>query len=178
MSAPERSGSERTIYRDPQTGWTIWRLTHSQMADTHTYAAVCPWSSDQAYIVFSTADPRDLTIEHGDQWATNSGQVYVMDTTDYALHKIGITPEDHDVVHAYFVTEFEREYWAMTAGPQYIDALEAIEVLRPPYVRGDAKGGPKAARQAIEHIARLRRKARAARPRKVSGPIALPVCRM
>jgi hypothetical protein len=97
---------------------------------------------------------------------------------NYALHRIGITADDHDVVHAYFVTEFEREYWAMAAGPEYVDALEAIESFRPPYVRGDAKGGPQAACKAVEHIASLRKKARAARPRKVSGPIALPVCRM
>lgn len=83
-----RGPSEKTVFEDPLTDWTIWRLTNSQMDDKHTYYDICPWSADQKFIVFSSADPKSLTLQYGDNLASEKGQVYVMDTEKYELRKI------------------------------------------------------------------------------------------
>jgi len=80
MSISERFGSERTVFQDEETGRTIWQLTNSQGEDKHTYYDICPWSIDQAYIVFSLADAQDLTVHHRSNLATYDGEVYIMDT--------------------------------------------------------------------------------------------------
>lgn len=92
---------------------------------------------------------------------------------NYALHRMGVTRPDFDIMHAYFVTGFERQHYALAASPRLVDALEAIEAIRPQYVRGDAKGGAGAARRALAILARLKRTAlalgRTQRPYRTSG---------
>jgi Tol biopolymer transport system component len=88
MSTGERRDSERTVFKDGETGRTIWRLTDSQREDKHTYYDICPWSFDQKYIVFSSARLVDLTTPYGDNLSTNSGELYVMNTETYTLCKI------------------------------------------------------------------------------------------
>jgi WD40 repeat protein len=88
MGVQERQSSEKTIFQDPKTGRTIWRLTNSQREDKHTYYDICPWSYDQKYIVFSSADLQDLTIQRGDNLATHNGELYVMDTENYEIRKV------------------------------------------------------------------------------------------
>lgn len=97
---------------------------------------------------------------------------------NYTLHTLGITAPDHDVVHAYFVTLFERQYWAIAAGPELVDSLEEIETLRPQHVRGDAPGGARAARLCLKAVERLRKKAAKAKAGKRPGKWATPVFRM
>lgn len=85
----ERHGSEMSVFEDVETGRTIWRLTNSEWEDKHTYYDICPWSADQKYIVFSSGDPKYLTIPVGDNLATCGGEVYIMDTeNDYAISKV------------------------------------------------------------------------------------------
>ena len=92
---------------------------------------------------------------------------------NYALHRLGLTRPDFDIMHAYFVTGFERQYYALAASPALVDGLEAIEAIRPRYVRGDARGGAGAAKRALAILARLKRVAlrlgRAKRPYRTSG---------
>ena len=85
----ERVGSEKSVFQDPETGRTVWRLTNSEMEDKHTYYDICPWSADQKYIVFSSADPRYLTIPIGDNLAACGGRVLLMDTeNEYAISEV------------------------------------------------------------------------------------------
>ncbi|MSO54271.1 MAG: hypothetical protein EXQ90_03985 [Rhodospirillales bacterium] len=78
---------------------------------------------------------------------------------NYALHRAGITRTEFDIMHAYFVTGFERQYYALCASPVLIDSLEAIETIRPQHVRGMAKTGPAAARKTLAILANLKKTA-------------------
>ena len=80
---------------------------------------------------------------------------------NWALHRRGLTAPADDVVHAYFVTGFERQYYALAAGAEFLDALEEIDAMRPRYVRGNADGEA-AARRALALVARVRERALAA----------------
>jgi len=92
-----RRGSEKTTFRDERTGQTIWRLTHSEQEDKHTYYDINPWSWDQKYIVFSSANAEDLIpAPDGDTLVTDRGEVYIMDTDRYEITRIA--------EHAYYNT--------------------------------------------------------------------------
>lgn len=80
-----------------------------------------------------------------------------------ALHVFGLTAEDDDVVHTYFLTGNQSQRYGILAGDM-LAALDAIEQLRPLYVRGNAPGGEAAGRRAFELLARIRESARAAKP--------------
>ena len=92
---------------------------------------------------------------------------------NYALHRAGITPFEFDIMHAYFATGFERQYYALCASPVLIDSLEAIEAIRPQHVRGTAKTGPAAARKTLSILAKLKKTAltlgKTQRPYRTSG---------
>ena len=113
MSVPERCGSERTVFQDQETGRTIWRLTNSQREDKHTYYDICPWSADQRYIVFSSADAQDLTIQHGDNLATRNGEVYLMDTENDEISKIADEAlfTTHNGTHAMWHPKEKKVYF-------------------------------------------------------------------
>ena len=55
------------------------------MADVHTYYDISPWSPDGRYMVFSAANPKDITAVHRDTLATCKGQLYLMDLETYEL---------------------------------------------------------------------------------------------
>jgi hypothetical protein len=75
-----------------------------------------------------------------------------------ALHRLGVTPPQNDVLHTYMLTVNElRKY--RVADEELVDALSEIEDIRPGYVRGNLPGGEKAAARALELLALLRRKA-------------------
>ncbi|HJO69640.1 MAG TPA: hypothetical protein QF804_08150 [Rhodospirillales bacterium] len=78
---------------------------------------------------------------------------------NYAFHSMGLTADDENVMHAYFTTAFERQHWALAAGPELLDALAEIETIRPPHVRGDAPTGEAAARRALAILADVRERA-------------------
>ena len=85
----ERRGTEKTVFQDSETGRTIWRLTNSQREDKHTYYDICPWSPDQKQLLFSSADAKDLAPLSGhDTLASQTGIVYLMDTTSYAIRPL------------------------------------------------------------------------------------------
>lgn len=74
---------ERTTFVDRHTGRTVWRITDSRRSDKHAYYDLCPWSPDDRYILFSSADPADLTEPGANIHWTQKGQVFVMDTRTF-----------------------------------------------------------------------------------------------
>ena len=50
----------KTVFTDPETGRTVWRMTDSPYHDKHAYYDVCPWSPDGTKICFSSARPEDI----------------------------------------------------------------------------------------------------------------------
>jgi hypothetical protein len=81
---------------------------------------------------------------------------------NYAFHTMGLSADDENVMHAYFTTAFERQHWGLAAGPEFLHALEEIETIRPPHVRGNASGGEAAATRALAILADVRERALAA----------------
>jgi hypothetical protein len=80
-----------------------------------------------------------------------------------ALHRLGLTAETWDIIHADFLTGMDRTRFALLEGG-LLAALEELETLRPPWVRGDAVGGPQAGERAIELLAAIRDAALATKP--------------
>jgi hypothetical protein len=73
---------------------------------------------------------------------------------NFALHGVGVTKSEADIVHTYMITANEFQLYALWTG-RVIDSLAEIERLRPPFVRGDMAGGRAAgshARQLLEAI--------------------------
>ena len=81
---------------------------------------------------------------------------------NFAFHSLALTLPEEDIVHSYFVTGFDRQYFGLVAGPEFLDALEEIDNARPLYVRGNVVGGEKAAERALHLHELVRRKALAA----------------
>jgi len=82
-------GIEKIEFADPETGRTIWRLTNNNREEKHTYYDINPWSSDEKYILFSSARGEDLTLQVRDMRASDKGEVYVIDTEDYGIKQVG-----------------------------------------------------------------------------------------
>ncbi len=78
-----------------------------------------------------------------------------------ALHAQGVTRPEGDVLHTYMLTVNELRRLRV-ADAALLDALSAIEDIRPAFVRGDVAGGPAAAEQALVLLAAIRAKARGA----------------
>lgn len=75
-----------------------------------------------------------------------------------ALHRMGVTPAQTDVLHTYMLTVNDlRKY--RVADAELVDALAEIEDIRPGFVRGNLPGGDKAAQRALALLSLLRRKA-------------------
>ena len=77
------------------------------------------------------------------------------------LHRTNLLPAEHDAMHAEFLSP-EKRRDAQAAVPGALHALDAIERLRTPHVRGNMPGGEEAAAQALACLARLRDEALAA----------------
>jgi hypothetical protein len=75
-----------------------------------------------------------------------------------ALHDAQLLPPEQDAMHAEFMTVGQRRKVAIVM-PAALAALDLIESLRAPYVRGDLAGGEDAARRALASLAELRRAA-------------------
>lgn len=71
------------------------------------------------------------------------------------LHRLGTTAAPQDVFHTYLLTinEFRR---LSVAAEQPLQALAAIEDVRPAYVRGNHPGGELAAEQALASLGLIR----------------------
>jgi Tol biopolymer transport system component len=73
----DRPGGERVIYKDAETGRTIWRMTVSERNDKHNYYSDQSWSPDMSMIVWSTAD-----------YQANRGSIWIMDADGYNFRKL------------------------------------------------------------------------------------------
>jgi hypothetical protein len=78
---------------------------------------------------------------------------------NFAFHRLDLTVPENDIMHCYFVTGFDRQYFGLAAGPEFLDALEEVDRARPLYVRGNVAGGDKAAERALKLQALVRDKA-------------------
>jgi hypothetical protein len=72
-----------------------------------------------------------------------------------ALHGAGVLPPARDAMHAEFLSGPERRK-ARILVPAALAAMDEIEALRTPFVRGDFAGGEAAARKALACLAVLR----------------------
>ena len=66
----ERKGGERMIYRDAETGRTIWRMTVSKTNDKHCYYSEQPWNPEMTKILWSVGQRTALS---------KTGAIWVMD---------------------------------------------------------------------------------------------------
>jgi len=74
----QRSGCEKSVVKDPETGRTIWRMTNFKAHDIQPYYDINPWSPDGEKIVFSSAYPDDL-VDSGKIMVTDKGHLFIMD---------------------------------------------------------------------------------------------------
>ena len=70
--------------------------------------------------------------------------------TNFTFHTLGLTAPDNDIMHCYFVTGFDRQYYGLASDPVFLDALEEIDDLRPLHVRGNVPGSDAAGARAME----------------------------
>ena len=60
-----RSGCEKTVVEDPETGREVWRMTDYPAHDLHTYCDACSCSPDGSKV-----------IDHSDH--TGTSQIYLI----------------------------------------------------------------------------------------------------
>ena len=105
-------------------------------------------------------------IERSLSWCTTADYETVIEACmlagthwfNVALHETGLSAIDHDAMHAEFLAVGERRRIACVL-PTALAALDMIESLRTPYVRGDMSGGERAAQRALDCLAELGRAA-------------------
>lgn len=78
---------------------------------------------------------------------------------NFAFHTRALTAPETDIMHSYFITGFDRQYFALVAGPEFVDALEEIDNTRTLHVRGNVAGGEAAGERALDLHDLVRRKA-------------------
>ena len=116
---PARTGNERTIYKDPETGRTVWRMTSSKSNDKHGYYSSQSWNADMTKIVWSTAPPQ-----------AKRGSIWVMDADGSNFRKLA---EDvpygmHTGSNASWSRDGKHIYYGQTGA---VD-LQGRKVKRPP----------------------------------------------
>ncbi len=74
------------------------------------------------------------------------------------LHRLGITAEGEDVMHAEYLTGHQRIRINLLA-PGLAELLDEIEQLRPGYVRGDFAQGEAAAQRCVKALHALHERA-------------------
>ena len=79
-----------------------------------------------------------------------------------AMHKFGLRPPADDVLHAEYLHSAERTRINLVA-PRMLEALDEIEASRALYVRGNVKGGGRAARRALRNLEVIKQAAQGAR---------------
>jgi len=102
MSVPEK-----TILLDKETGKTIWRITNSNKEDIHTYYDRCPWSQNGKYILFSSANTQNLSLQ-GNILATQKGEVYLIDMKTYKRIRIAENAFFHSHQGAETIWNFKK----------------------------------------------------------------------
>lgn len=86
-----------------------------------------------------------------------------------ALHVLGLAPEERDIIHSEFMSVIDHRRFE-AAATRLLEALEEIEELRAPFVRGSAAQGEAAGERALQMLAVVRREAWALKP--IGFPIA------
>ncbi|MBS3762192.1 MAG: PD40 domain-containing protein [Planctomycetes bacterium] len=85
----DRSGCEKTVVEDPETGREIWRMTNFHSHDLHTYYDACSWNPDGTKIAFTSIRPEDVVP---DKLATiPKGALFVMDADGSNIHCLAET---------------------------------------------------------------------------------------
>jgi hypothetical protein len=91
-----------------------------------------------------------------------------------ALHRLGILPETRDIIHTEYLEVIDYRRLAVVAEP-LVEAIEAIEELRAPFVRGSAPGGIEAGERALELLVSVRETAVALEPIGFALPKYVPM---
>ncbi len=116
---PARPGNERVIYKDKETGRTVWRMTASKLNDKHGYYSSQSWSPDMTKIVWSTAPPQ-----------AKQGSIWVMDADGSNFRKLagGVPYNMHTGSNASWSRDGKSIYYGQTDA---VD-LQGRKVKRPP----------------------------------------------
>jgi len=80
-----------------------------------------------------------------------------------ALHILGLAPEERDIIHTEFMLVMDYRRFA-AAAEKLLEALEGIEELRAPFVRGAVPDGVAAGVRALELLGVVRGEAARIRP--------------
>lgn len=72
-----------------------------------------------------------------------------------ALHVLGLRRETEDIVHTEYLAAIDLTRFRVMA-PAVLEALEGIERLRAPFVRGGAPGGEEAGARALKFLIQAR----------------------
>jgi Tol biopolymer transport system component len=115
-----RPGGERQIYRDPETGRTVWRMTASKTNDKHCYYSEQPWSPDMKHILFSVGLPTDQS---------KVGSIWVMDADGSNFRKLAdpVPYNMHTGANPVWSPDGKQVYWG---GSGACD-LQGRPVVRP-----------------------------------------------
>ncbi|MFB3825172.1 MAG: TolB family protein [Bryobacteraceae bacterium] len=116
---PVRTGGERVIYRDKETGRTVWRMTVSKSNDKHGYYSSQSWNADMTKIVWSTAEPQ-----------ATRGSIWVMDADGSNFRKLadGVPYNMHTGANASWSRDGRKIYY----GQRDAVDLWGRKVERPP----------------------------------------------
>ena len=82
---------------------------------------------------------------------------------NFALHRMEVTAEEHDVTHAEHLSGMDRAKIGALM-PGILAAVDEIEVFRTRYVRGNVAGGLAAAKRSLELYDLAREAALAVQP--------------
>lgn len=106
-AATVRTGGERIIYRDAETGRTIWRMTVSKTNDKHCYYSEQPWSRDMTKILFSVGQPSVLS---------KTGAIWMMDADGGNFRKLvdNVPYNMHTGTNAVWSPDGRHVYWGGT----------------------------------------------------------------
>jgi Tol biopolymer transport system component len=103
-AAASRTGGERVMYRDAETGRTVWRMTVSESNDKHCYYSEQPWSPDMRKILWSSGKPTDQS-KTGSIWvmdADGSNFKKLVDDVPYNMHTGANPVWSRDGRHVYW----------------------------------------------------------------------------
>lgn len=123
----ERTGGERVIYRDAETGRTIWRMTVSKVNDKHCYYSEQPWNREMTRILWSSGEPTHLS-KTGAIWIMNA------DGTDFRKLQDNVPYNMHTGANPVWSPDGRHVYWG-EAGACDLDGKPVQRPADDEYVR-------------------------------------------